>query len=99
MSDDPMPEIEYDESQIEYEEGSEAGYAYASEEWDEQRDREGLTGLVYRQPRQMLWQSIQDWKDCHGCPDAYLRGFQAGMVKALDERDAHEWLSTLPGYH
>jgi hypothetical protein len=97
-------DYEYDEK-IEYDEGLREGYEHASEQWsnewddDQRATREYLTCLVYREPRQLLWERIQDWKSCHGCPDAYLRGFEAGLYKALDERDANEWLSTLPGYH
>ena len=59
--------------------------------------RETIAALLYRQPRQMISEYIQNIEgfDLH---DAYLRGFKAGMYKALGQRNADEWLSGLPGY-
>jgi hypothetical protein len=61
--------------------------------------REGLACLLYRQTSQILVQYIHEHHSDFGLDANYLRGFTVGMRRALDERNANVWLTSLPGYH
>jgi hypothetical protein len=83
-----------------YDKGFDLGRAYAAEQW--QRSPVWVATLIYREPRQKLWDEILNWAGWQGYtsrPVDWVRGFAAGMRKALDDHDANEWLTALPGYH
>jgi hypothetical protein len=100
------------ETEADYEQGVEQGRERATEVWDDPDGcrymgeesqklaaREALACLVFRQPDTLLRQRVEEWTSCLGCEDAYVRGHMVGLREALDEREADQWLTTLPGYH